>query len=586
MTRIFLPASILSSSAINSTISALACSVERPATRSSSTRVAANRASRSAWTASSLRDCSAISRSFFTYSAVRSSTCSVLRSSWSSFWRRRFSSWLSSFFRSRVSFSKSIFTCSRWSLAWRAASFRMFAASFRELWRISAAFSASACASARAFSSVLLFPACRNATYTPSPRASTARTAMSTVDIFKVCLLGRSSMVQWIRRVRDPDHTIFRHQRVDGDIPRVDRHFGNQLARAGEPDPKHALRQASEEPVVIPEPAPETVPPPVEGETRDHDDVPPRQQRLDARRDRRLEDAVRPRFPPVPFPVGVEGERPLPGDTGIVEPRSHRKIRTPDPLGRNLARQCAVQGHGPARLRRKLPEEAVLRAVIGRRRTRRLRALPKADTAFPAEDLLALNDEHRTPFDGGLQGGEKPRGCCARAAETFRPVTPGTLIRTEIAAASNRDKNVAATTVMATLIYTNGRYRTDSAWSAPANAVSPVELNLAFTRWVPGWAASGFPGVGEAHHRPEGIPFFACWLKLFQRSRARQGPRRISCRPTSTHCRALRGGPGSSGPGGFSGPPFPSAAPRTAPSLPGTAHRTSGPRRQAPSPRA
>jgi len=74
-------------------------------------------------------------------------------------------------------------------------------------------------------------------------------------------------------------------------------------------------------------------------------------------------------------------------------------------------------------------------------------------------------------------------------------VTPGTLIRIKIAAASNRDKNVAATTVIAALIYTNGHsppwFRPER--SAPANAVSPVELNLAFTRWVPGRAASGFP---------------------------------------------------------------------------------------------
>src|SRR5512141_3503722 len=55
-----------------------------------------------------------------------------------------------------------------------------------------------------------------------------------------------------------------------------------------------------------------------------------------------------------------------------------------------------------------------------------------------------------------VDGGRKPRGCCARAAETFRPVTPGTLIRTKIAAASNRDKKVAATTVITALIYTNG----------------------------------------------------------------------------------------------------------------------------------
>jgi len=85
-------------------------------------------------------------------------------------------------------------------------------------------------------------------------------------------------------------------------------------------------------------------------------------------------------------------------------------------------------------------------------------------------------------------------------------VTPGTLIRIKIAAASNRDENVAATTVIAAqnvaattviaaLIYTNGHsppwFRPER--SAPANAVSPVELNLAFTRWVPGRAASGFP---------------------------------------------------------------------------------------------
>jgi hypothetical protein len=36
-------------------------------------------------------------------------------------------------------------------------------------------------------------------------------------------------------------------------------------------------------------------------------------------------------------------------------------------------------------------------------------------------------------------------------------VTPCTLIRTKKAAASNRDKNVAATTVIAALIYANGR---------------------------------------------------------------------------------------------------------------------------------
>ena len=64
----------------------------------------------------------------------------------------------SSLFRSRVSFSKSILTCSKWSLAWRAASFRMFAASFLELWRISAAFSASARASASSLVQRALFP--------------------------------------------------------------------------------------------------------------------------------------------------------------------------------------------------------------------------------------------------------------------------------------------------------------------------------------------------------------------------------------------------------------------------------------------
>src|SRR5674536_169652 len=110
-------------------------------------------------------------------------------------------------------------------------------------------------------------------------------------------------------------------------------------------------------------------------------------------------------------------------------------------------------------------------------------------------------DEHWTPFNGGGRGERKPRDCCARAAETYRPVTPCTFIRTKIAAASNRDKNVAATTVIAALIYENGHsppgsvHSTASRSSAPANAVSPVELNLAVTRWVPGWAASGFPGV-------------------------------------------------------------------------------------------
>ena len=235
MTRIFLPASILASSAINSTISAFACSAERPATRSSSTRDAASRASRSAWAASSFRSCSAISRSFFVYSAARASTCSFLRSSWSSFWRRRFSSWLSSFFRSRVSFSKSILTCSRWSLAWRAASFRMFAASFLELWRISAAFSASARASDRALSSVLFFPESRNATYTASPTASAARTAMSTVDIFKMCLLGRSSMFQGIRTFSRPGSPL---------LPSPARGRGRPTRRPALPEPAGSPRRA------------------------------------------------------------------------------------------------------------------------------------------------------------------------------------------------------------------------------------------------------------------------------------------------------------------------------------------------------
>ena len=82
-----------------------------------------------------------------------------------------------------------------------------------------------------------------------------------------------------------------------------------------------------------------------------------------ARRVRGLGDPVRPRLPGVPFPVRIEGDRPLPRHPGIIELDSRREIRTPDPFGGNLSGQGPVQGCVPARLRRKRPKNEIIKIL-------------------------------------------------------------------------------------------------------------------------------------------------------------------------------------------------------------------------------
>ena len=178
---------------------------------------------------------------------------------------------------------------------------------------------------------------------------------------------------------------------------------------------------------------------------------------------RRLGDPVRPRSDPSPFPVRVEGEDSSPRHPGIVERGSPPQEGAPDTPGRDLAGQRAVQGRDPPRPRRKLPEK--VSPAPGRRPAPKpwTPQTPEAGYGLPRRRISLRSRTSIGRLSTEVDGGRKPRGCCARAAETFRPVTPGTLIRTKIAAASNRDKNVAATTVIAALIYANGRFPPGSA---------------------------------------------------------------------------------------------------------------------------
>jgi len=134
-------------------------------------------------------------------------------------------------------------------------------------------------------------------------------------------------------------------------------------------------------------------------------------------------------------------------------------------------------------------------------------------------------------------------------AEPFPAVTAGTLIRTKSAAASNRDKNVAATTVITRPDLCKRAFHARSV-PCPRECRVAGRVNPAFTRWVPGWAAQ-VPGVRGCSPPPGRDPFSTCWLKNSSNNHAHAGARMNILPAYFNAFRASPGGSGSSGPPGL-----------------------------------